>query len=60
MVLLDGAEAKIGRQLFEKEQIQIKPWRETCDRAGLAQQTRSRSEGEKKRKRTKGVMGEEV
>lgn len=28
------ARREFGRQMFEKEQIQIKPWRETCDRAG--------------------------
>lgn len=45
-----------GRQMFEKEQIQIKPWRETCDRAGRGRAgiADKEQEGREEKKRTKG------
>lgn len=50
---------EIGRQMFEKEQIQIKPWRETCDRAGRGRAGIADKEQEGRKKRTKGrVVGE--
>lgn len=58
MVLLDGGRREFGRQMFEKEQIQIKPWRETCDRAGRGRAgTADREqEGRGRKKTDEGVV----
>lgn len=48
------ARREFGRQMFEKEQIQIKPWRETCDRAGRGRAGIADKEQEGRKKRTKG------
>lgn len=45
---------EFGRQMFEKEQIQIKLWRETCDRAGRGRAGIADKEQEGREKRTKG------
>lgn len=48
--------------MFEEEQIQIKPWRETCDRAGRGRAgiADKEQEGRGKGKTDEGVMGEGV
>lgn len=49
---------EFGRQMFEKEQIQIKPWRETCDRAGRgrAGMADREQEGRGKKNTDEGVV----
>lgn len=54
------ARREFGRQMFEKEQIQIKPWRETCDRAGRGRAGIADKEQEGRKKRTKGWWESEV